>query len=98
MTQGVKELVSPSIQGLPDDILFLIFKKCQLSDLGRLAQTCKGFNVLIKRDTVWVEHLKPLTAVFSTGKRCLKAKFKFYSEFTFNSNLLRNQQNTTIYL
>lgn len=60
---------------LPDDVLFSVFKKCDIKTLGRLSRVCQKLNTLIKCDSVWLSH-RSLSMLVGTSaaqsNSCLK--------------------------
>jgi len=51
---------------LPDDIIYVLLKFCDVKTLGRLAQVCRRLSVLISRDCVWLSVKGRLTCVFDS--------------------------------
>lgn len=52
---------------LPEDVLFAVFKRCDIQTLGRLCRVCHKFNTLIQSDFLWLDHRNHLL-VASTSR------------------------------
>lgn len=48
---------------LPDDLLIATFSFCDITSLGRVAQTCKKFCNLLKYNSSWKRNYGSLTCV-----------------------------------
>jgi len=62
---------------LPDDIIYMLLKFCDVRTLGRLAQVCRRLSALIGRDCVWLSLKCHLTCVFgrSAADRSVSAVY-----------------------
>lgn len=55
------------IHELPEDVLFLIFSRCDIQSLGRLSRACRRFNDLIKSDSLWLDYSRKFTTIKSVS-------------------------------
>lgn len=49
---------------LPDDIIYVLLKFCDVKTVGRLAQVCRRLSALVSRDCVWLSVKGRLTCIF----------------------------------
>ncbi|KAK3590233.1 hypothetical protein CHS0354_041300 [Potamilus streckersoni] len=54
----------------PDDVLYLIFSRCDIQTLGRLSQVCKRFWKLITKDCVWLPFIGDFSIIRSSQTTC----------------------------
>lgn len=57
---------------LPDDVLFLVFERCDVQSLGRLSQTCKKMHVLLQSDSVWLLYSRKSFQIGTSDPKCLR--------------------------
>ena len=48
---------------LPDDVIYVLLKFCDVKTLGRLAQVCRRLSALVSRDCVWLSVKSRLTCI-----------------------------------
>lgn len=74
---------------LPDDVLFSVFKKCDIKTLGRLSRVCQKLNSLIKCDSVWLSHRSLLLLVGSSAAQSNSTlKFNRWRNFDIKDKAL----------
>lgn len=80
---GVKSLLE--FLELPDDVLYLIFSRCDIQSLGRLSKVCRRFNRLIKSDSVWLLHSRKYNIIKSVSDAAVtKALLKDQCRISLN--------------
>lgn len=69
---------------LPDDVLYVIFSKCDKATLGRLSCTCQRLNHLLQTDSPWLSHSAGLTLVRSPNCRSFEVCLKEHCRVSLN--------------
>jgi len=60
-------LIGRCLVDLPDDIIYLLLKFCDVVTLGRLAQVCRRLSALVSQDYVWLSLKCRLTCIFGSS-------------------------------
>ncbi|XP_011871583.1 PREDICTED: F-box/WD repeat-containing protein 4-like [Vollenhovia emeryi] len=57
------------LDGLPVDVLLMIFEFCNEFDLLRLSEVCKRFNDITRKDVLWIKKSKHFLVTNQTSER-----------------------------
>jgi len=60
-------IVISRLMDLPDDIIYMLLKFCDVRAVGRLAQVCRRLSALISCDCVWLCVSRRLTCICGPG-------------------------------